>query len=112
LFYQSHRDFQLDLLRDEQELSDWIWEADRLGGLIIGGGISKHHLIWWAQFKGGLDYGVYLTAAQEWDGSLSGAKLKEAISWGKLKESAKEITIQGDATLLLPLMIGALIERL
>jgi deoxyhypusine synthase len=112
MFYQFHRDFQIDLLKDEQELSDWIWKAKKLGGLIIGGGISKHHLIWWAQFKEGLDYAVYLTTAQEWDGSLSGAKLKEAISWGKIKESAKEITIQGDATLLLPLMACALIERL
>jgi deoxyhypusine synthase len=97
---------------DEKQLSDLIWKAKRLGGLIIGGGISKHHLIWWAQFKEGLDYAVYLTTAQEWDGSLSGAKLKEAVSWGKIKEDAKKKTVQGDATVLLPLIVCALIDRL
>jgi len=112
MFYQLHKDFQLDLLMDEKQLSDLIWKAKRLGGLIIGGGISKHHLIWWAQFKEGLDYAVYLTTAQEWDGSLSGAKLKEAVSWGKIKEDAKKKTVQGDATVLLPLIVCALIDRL
>ena len=31
----------------------------------------------------GLDYAVYVTTAQEFDGSLSGAIAREAISWGK-----------------------------
>jgi deoxyhypusine synthase len=48
----------------------------------------------------------------EYDGSLSGARLREGISWGKLKEEAREVTIDGDATVILPLMIGAVLERL
>ena len=55
---------------------------------MIGGGISKHHVIWWNQFKGGLDYAVYITTATQYDGSLSGARLEEAVSWGKIKEKA------------------------
>jgi len=112
MYYQTHRDFTIDLLKDEQELSDAVFDAEKTGALIIGGGISKHHLIWWAQFAGGLDYAVYLTTAVEYDGSLSGARLREAISWGKLKEEAKHITIEGDATLILPLMSSALLNRL
>ena len=112
MFYQEHKDFIIDLLKDEQELSDITFDAEKSGALIIGGGISKHHTIWWNQFKGGLDYAVYITTAVEYDGSLSGAQTREAISWGKVKEKADNITIDGDATLILPLMISALIERL
>ncbi|RLE77720.1 MAG: deoxyhypusine synthase, partial [Thermoprotei archaeon] len=50
------------------------------------------------------DYAIYITTAVEWDGSLSGARLKEAISWGKVKPSAKKVTIYGDATIILPLI--------
>jgi len=117
LFKQKHSDFKIDLLADENDLANIIFDAQakqtkKLGALMIGGGISKHHTIWWAQFGSGLDYAVYITTAVEWDGSLSGAKTREAISWGKIKERAKHITIEGDATILLPLMISALKERL
>jgi len=112
LFWQTHRDFKLNLFQDEQKLADMVFDVKKTGALIIGGGISKHHTIWWNQFRGGLDYAVYITTAQEFDGSLSGARPREAISWGKLKEKAKFVTVDGDATLILPLMISALIERL
>ena len=112
MYYQEHRDFTIDLLKDEQEISDIIFGAKKSGALIIGGGISKHHVIWWNQFKDGLDHAVYITTAVEYDGSLSGAQTREAISWGKLKEKADNVTIDGDATVLLPLMISALLERL
>ena len=94
------------------ELADIVFGAKRTGALMIGGGISKHHTIWWNQFRGGLDYAVYITTAPEWDGSLSGARMREAVSWGKVKEKAKYVTVEGDATVLLPLIAGALIERL
>jgi deoxyhypusine synthase len=112
MYYQEHRDFTIDLLKDEQELSDIIFDAKKSGALVIGGGISKHHVIWWAQFGGGLDYAVYITTEVEYDGSLSGARTREAISWGKVKEKADNVTIEGDATVLLPLMVSALFERL
>ncbi len=105
LFWQTHKDFKLDLFKDEQDISDMVFNAKRSGALIIGGGISKHHTIWWNQFRNGLDYAVYITTAVEWDGSLSGARTREAISWGKLKVGARHITIDGDATVLLPLLV-------
>ena len=112
MYYQEHRDFSIDLFKDEQKLSDIIFDAKSSGALIIGGGISKHHTIWWNQFRGGLDYAVYITTAVEYDGSLSGAKTREAISWGKVKERADNVTVEGDATILLPLIVSALFERL
>ncbi len=111
LFSQDH-DFRLNLLKDEGQLSDIIYSAKKTGALIVGGGISKHHTIWWNQFKGGLDYVVYVSTADEWDGSLSGARPREAVSWGKISAKAKRIMVEGDASVILPIMTSALIERM
>ncbi len=107
LFYQTHRDFHVDILKDEQMVADAVFDSNKLGALMVGGGISKHHTIWWAQFKGGLDYAVYITTAVEYDGSLSGAWLREAISWGKVKPKAKHVTVYGDATAVLPFIVSS-----
>jgi len=112
MYYQDHRNFTIDLFKDEQDLSDIVFTAKKTGAFIIGGGISKHHVIWWNQYCNGLSHAVYITTAVEHDGSLSGAQTREAISWGKITEKADNITIEGDATVLLPLMISALLERL
>ena len=112
MYYQFHRKFKIDLFADEQMLSEMTDKAKYTGGILIGGGISKHHVIWWNQFRGGLDYCVYLTTAQEFDGSCSGAQIREAVSWGKVKPNAKKMTVEGDATISLPIIYAALMERL
>ena len=112
LFWQSHKDFAVDLFDDEQKLSDLVFEAKRSGAIMLGGGISKHHTIWWNQFRDGLDAALYVTTAVEWDGSLSGARTREAVSWGKVKTTARHQTVEGDVTTLLPLMVGAALERI
>ena len=112
LFWQRHKELAVDLFRDEQALSDLVFEAKRSGAVMLGGGISKHHTIWWNQFRSGLDAALYITTAGEWDGSLSGARTREAISWGKVKPKARHTTVEGDVTVLLPLMFGAALQRL
>ncbi|MFI5412797.1 MAG: deoxyhypusine synthase [Candidatus Micrarchaeales archaeon] len=107
VFSQTH-DFKLNVLKDEIELSNIAFDNKVSGALMLGGGISKHHVIWWNQFKGGLDYAVYITTATQFDGSLSGARLEEAVSWGKIKEKGRHVTIDGDATIILPIMFSAL----
>ncbi len=111
LFSQDH-DFRLNPLKDSGELNEIVFEAKKSGALLVGGGISKHHTLWWNQFKGGLDYAVYISTADEWDGNLSGARPREAVSWGKISEKAKKTMIEGDASLILPLMVSALITRI
>jgi deoxyhypusine synthase len=110
LFSQHHKDFKINILRDETMLSDLVYEAKKSGAFMIGGGISKHHTLWWNQFRGGLDYAVYITTASEWDGSLSGALIAEAISWSKVRTRAKHTTIHGEATIMLPFIYAALLE--
>ncbi|MDP6899550.1 MAG: deoxyhypusine synthase [Candidatus Thalassarchaeaceae archaeon] len=101
---QKSPDFMVDFLADEQVLSDLTWTCNESHALMVGGGISKHHVIWWNQYRGGLDSAVGITTAPEHDGSLSGARLKEAISWGKIRPDAPHITVEGDASVLLPLL--------
>jgi deoxyhypusine synthase len=107
-FRQKHKDFILDTASDLHTLSDIIFEAKKTGGIILGGGISKHHVIGANLLRGGLDYAVYVTTAQEYDGSLSGAHPREAKSWGKIKEKGKTTTVYGDVTIILPLIIAGL----
>lgn len=112
LFSQKHRDFKIDPLRDEEVMSEVVFGAKRTGALMIGGGITKHHTLWWNQFRGGLDYAVYITTAVEYDGSLSGAPVREAVSWGKVKAKAAYVTVHADATVVLPFVAAALLQRL
>ena len=111
-FAESHRDFKVDVIGDERRLSDIVSEARATGGLVIGGGISKHHLLWWNQFREGLDYACYVTTAQEFDGSLSGAQVREAVSWGKVKARARKVTLYAEATTVLPIMASYALTRL
>jgi len=111
LFSQDH-DFKVNVLKDSGELNDIVFMAKKTGALIAGGGISKHHTLWWNQFSEGLNYAVYISSAVEWDGSLSGARPREAVSWGKISEKAHRIMIEGDASLILPIMVSSLITRL
>ena len=104
LFANRRPDFAIDVIGDEKRLADVVFDSKKSGALVVGGGITKHHVIWWSQFKGGLDYAVYITTATEYDGSLSGAQVKEAISWGKVRPKARKTTLIADATLALPLV--------
>ncbi|MGC9133109.1 MAG: deoxyhypusine synthase [Nanopusillaceae archaeon] len=101
----EYPDIQVSVWEDEKFLASKFFGEKKVGALILGGGISKHHTIWWAQFSGGLEYAIYITSATELDGSLSGAKTKEAITWKKIKKSAKHVNVWGDITIILPLLI-------
>ena len=101
---QKSPSFMIDFLADEQILSDLTWTAEESHALMVGGGISKHHVIWWNQYRGGLDAAVAITTAPEHDGSLSGARLREAVSWGKVRPEAPQVVVEGDASVLLPIL--------
>jgi len=112
LFTQKHHDFKLNLIADADLLSGLIFKAKKSGALMIGGGVPKHHTLWWNQYRDGLDYAVYITTAQEFDGSSSGALVDEAISWGKVTQNAKQTTVHAEATTILPFLYSALLSRL
>ena len=112
MFSQKHSDFKLNMIGDAEILSGLIFKAKKSGAFMIGGGISKHHTLWWNQYRDGMDYAFYITTAQEFDGSLSGALVKEAISWGKVTQDAKQATLHAEITTILPFIYAALVSRL
>ena len=112
MFSQKHTDFKLNIIKDSDTLAGLIFKAKKSGALMLGGGISKHHTLWWNQYRNGLDFAVYITTAQEFDGSLSGALVREAISWGKVTQDAKQTTIHAELTTVLPFLYLGLLAML
>ncbi len=105
-FRQKKKDFAIDVTKDMNQLAQLSLEAEKTGGIVLGGGISKHHAIGVNLLRGGFDYAVYVTTSSPWDGSLSGARTNEGISWGKIKERANHVTVDCDATIAFPLIIS------
>lgn len=99
----------IDQAADVEKFYDLIIQPEKIGGLILGGGIAKHHLIGASIIRDGLNYAIYIQTGTEYDGSLSGAKPKEAISWSKLKDLKNSVCVEADATLVLPLIASALL---
>lgn len=109
-FKQDHPNFKIDVTADMKQLADIVFEAEKTGAIVLGGGIAKHYTIGANLMRGGLDYAVYVTTAVQWDGSLSGARTREAISWGKLREESKHVTVYGDAVVIFPMMMAKVLQ--
>jgi deoxyhypusine synthase len=105
---RENAEFGIDVTGDMKMLADLALNSEKTAAIVVGGGISKHHTIGVNLMRGGLDYAIYLTTAEQWDGSLSGAPAKEAVSWGKIKEMGRHVTVHGDATITLPLIYYSL----
>jgi len=105
-FKQDHPEFGIDVTADMNALAQLVFNSKKTGGIVLGGGFAKHHLIGANILRGGLDYAVYVTTATQYDGSLSGARVNEAVSWGKINAKAKAVTVEGDATIVFPLLIA------
>ncbi|MBI2125369.1 deoxyhypusine synthase [Candidatus Woesearchaeota archaeon] len=110
-FKQSHPDFLIDVSKEMKDIVDIVLNSEKTGAVVLGGGISKHFTLNANIFKEGLDYAVYVNTAQEYDGSDSGARVEEAISWGKVKVNAPSVKIHCDATIVFPLLVaGSFVE--
>ena len=107
-FKQDHRDFQIDVAGD-MKLGDIVVNSEKTGGIILGGGIAKHHTIGVNILREGLDYAVYITTSEPWDGSLSGATPSEARSWSKIASRGRTVTVHADAALVLPVIISGVL---
>ncbi len=111
-FKQKHPDFVLDEIKDLENVMNEAAFAEKTGVIILGGGVSKHHAIFTNLMRDGMEYAVYITTAHSYAGSLSGATTQEARSWGKLKSDADAVTVNGDVTILFPLVITKVLEDL
>nr|GMD32612.1 homospermidine synthase [Ipomoea batatas] len=78
----------------------------KTGALILGGGLPKHHICNANMMRNGADFAVYINTAQEFDGSDSGARPDEAVSWGKIRDISKAVKVHCDATIAFPLLVA------
>ncbi len=116
--YKQTGSLAVDAFDDMKELIDLFCEAKRTGAIILGGGVPKNFIFQSAliapraEGKEGLDYAIQITTKTPEDGSLSGATLEEAKSWGKIGGKAKAVTLYCDATIALPIIVAAVRERI
>lgn len=106
------RKFNVNPVADLHELSEIVFNSKKLGAIILGGGLPKHHILGAAMLRDGIDSAVQITLDRPEGGSLSGAPFEEAISWRKVKVRGKHVTVIGDATMIFPIMIAAALGKI
>ncbi|CAM9457335.1 unnamed protein product [Ectocarpus sp. 13 AM-2016] len=99
-------EFILDISGDVKRINDIAVRAPCTGMIIVGGGLVKHHVCNANLMRNGADFAVFMNTGQEYDGSDSGARPDEAVSWGKIKLDAKPVKVYAEATLVLPLLVA------
>ncbi len=102
---------QLNPVADVTKMVNMAMSADKIGVIILGGGLPKHHTLLASVLREGVDRAVQITADRPEPGGLSGAPLAESISWRKIRKGGQFVDIYGDATICFPLIIGAVLDR-
>jgi deoxyhypusine synthase len=113
--YSKQKKLVFDPIKDFDLLASIVFDADKSGAIILGGGTPKHHTQYIHTLREGLDAAIQLSSARVDDGSLSGAPLKESITWGKLRKGHLEdntVTIFGEVTSLFPLIVAGALEKI
>ena len=112
MFSQTHR-LIVDAFADINEIVDICYACKKSGILIVGGGAPKNFALQSMLVTPNcFDLAIQLTTDTPENGGLSGATLSEAVSWGKISEHAEFVTVYGDATITLPMMVAATMEGL
>lgn len=108
LYFHSYKSpgFVLDINEDIRRVNDLAVRSHATGMVILGGGLVKHHTCNANLMRNGADFSVYINTGQEFDGSDSGASPDEAISWGKIRITAKPVKVCCDATIAFPLIVS------
>jgi len=108
----------IDEIRDNYEILQIKRVASKTGVIYVGGGVPKNYIQQTAYLQDmfGIpdaehDYGFQLTTDSPQWGGLSGCTFKEGFSWGKEKQGGKYAACYCDATIALPLIVKATLER-
>lgn len=110
-FYkQKNKEFGIDVSGDLKPLGQIVLDAEKTAGIILGGGVAKHHAIGVNILRGGFDYAIYVSTGTPYDGSLSGARVNEAISWGKVSQKAKIAHVNCDASVAFPFLASIMLK--
>lgn len=111
IFNQDH-DFVVDAVADMHYLSDIVFEAEKVGAILLGGGLTKHYTLASNVIKGGLDAAIQITMDRPEAGSLGGAPLEEAKSWAKARCGSSLASVVGDVTVIFPLIYAACLDKI
>lgn len=113
LYFHSYKapGFVLDINEDIRRINDLAVRSHATGMIILGGGLVKHHTCNANLMRNGADFSVYVNTGNEFDGSDSGASPDEAISWGKIRITAKPVKVTMDATIAFPLIVSQTFAR-
>ncbi|MFX0006743.1 MAG: deoxyhypusine synthase family protein [Promethearchaeota archaeon] len=96
----------LNHFKDMLEMVNLAWDSQVAGICIVGGGVPKNFIMQSLQFcPNSANFAIQITMDRPEPGGLSGASLREAISWGKINENAKYSTVISDATIALPIIL-------
>ena len=108
--YSKEYGFSVDPFLDwDESVVNHVWAAKKTGVIILGGGVPKNFILQAQQFNNSTHgYAVQITTADRNDGGLSGAELREAVSWGKLSKDSEEVDVRADVTIVLPIIIDYL----
>ena len=108
----------IDEIRANYEILQIKKRAKKSGVIYVGGGVPKNYIQQTAYLEdmfgipdSGHDYGFQITTDSPQWGGLSGCTFKEGLSWGKEKTHGRYVTCHCDATIALPLIVKATIER-
>lgn len=113
MYFHSYKNpgLVVDILSDLRKLNSMAVKAVNSGMLILGGGLIKHHICNANLMRNGADYAVFVNTGSEFDGSDSGARPDEAISWGKIKKDASPVKVYADASIVFPILVGETFAR-
>ncbi|MCK5548176.1 MAG: deoxyhypusine synthase family protein [Thermoplasmata archaeon] len=105
----------VDPISDFHELVKDVERTPKRAAVMVGGGSPKNYVLQSSislkqEKDHGFDYGIQLTTDTPIWGGLSGATLREAYSWGKMR-THNNVTVYSDATITLPLLVESVISR-
>ena len=112
-FFHSYRHpgLVIDILSDLRLVNQLAMNSINTGMIILGGGLIKHHICNANLMRNGANFSVFLNTASEFDGSDSGARPDEAISWGKIRKDATPVKIYGESSFVFPLLVSETFAR-
>lgn len=108
----------IDQIRDNFEIAQLKRMATVTGAIYIGGGVPKNYIQQLGPVsellfrkERGHRYALQITTDDPKWGGLSGCTFEEAKSWGKIEKKSSYAAVYADATIVLPLIVGALLQE-
>jgi len=108
----------IDQIRDSFEIAQLKKIASATGAIYIGGGVPKNYIQQLGpvsellfQKESGHRYAFQITTDDPKWGGLSGCTFEEAKSWGKIEKGSSYAAVYMDATVALPLLVGAILQE-